>query len=72
MKRYINPKIAFQIMKNILIKLKSFALQSKRVFQLTKKPGKQEYKIIVKVSGIGILLIGLIGFLIRLMWELST
>jgi len=51
-------------------KLKSFGLQCKRVFQVTKKPTKEELQIIVKVSGIGIALIGGIGFLIHLVWNL--
>ncbi len=51
-------------------RLKSFGVQSKRVFQVTKKPSKDELKVIVKVSGIGIALIGGIGFLIHLVWNL--
>ncbi|MBI2663581.1 protein translocase SEC61 complex subunit gamma [Candidatus Woesearchaeota archaeon] len=51
---------------NLLIRFKSFLSQSKRVLQLTKKPGREEYLMIVKVSGIGILVIGAIGFLITI------
>jgi|TARA_B100001971_G_C18199938_1_gene543910 protein transport protein SEC61 subunit gamma-like protein len=58
------------MLKNILIKLKSFLHQSKRVLQLTKKPGKVEYLTIVKVSGIGILVIGAIGFVITMASQL--
>ncbi len=47
-------------------KLKSFTAECIRVFKVTKKPGKDEYKIVVKVAGIGILLIGLIGFLVHI------
>ncbi len=41
-----------------------------RVLRVTKKPDSVEFKTIIKVSGIGILLIGLIGFIIQLSWEL--
>ncbi|MGM5480869.1 MAG: protein translocase SEC61 complex subunit gamma [Nanobdellota archaeon] len=47
-------------------KLKSFYKECVRVFKVTKKPSQDEYKAILKVSGLGILLIGLIGFLIHL------
>ncbi|MFH1376653.1 MAG: protein translocase SEC61 complex subunit gamma [Candidatus Woesearchaeota archaeon] len=51
-------------------KTKSFALQCKRVLRITKKPSNEEFKIIVKVSGLGILLIGLVGFIIHILWRL--
>ena len=53
-------------------KLKSFIGECIRVFKVTKKPGKDEYKIVVKVSGIGILIIGLIGFIIHIIWTLFS
>ena len=53
-----------------LVRLKSFFLQSRRVWLVTKKPTKREFKAVVKVSGLGILLIGLIGFLISLSAQL--
>lgn len=34
----------------------------KRVLTITKKPSKEDYKVIVTVTGLGILIIGLIGF----------
>ncbi len=51
-------------------RLKSFIIESKRVFKITKKPTREELKVIVKVSGIGILIIGLIGFIIQISWLL--
>jgi len=48
-----------------LQKLRSFYKESVRVFRITKKPSRDEYKAIMKVSGLGILLIGLIGFIIH-------
>jgi len=61
-----------EIKPNILSKLKSFVIQSKRVLKITKKPSKEEFKVIVKVSGIGIALIGAIGFAIHLGWRLMS
>ncbi len=56
--------------RTIFSKAKSFWVQSKRVFQVTKKPTKDELKVIVKVSGIGIALIGGIGFLVHILWRM--
>ncbi|MEK6848032.1 MAG: protein translocase SEC61 complex subunit gamma [Nanoarchaeota archaeon] len=49
---------------NIGIKIKSFLIQSKRVWQVLRKPTKDEFVSIAKVSAIGILVIGVVGFLI--------
>ncbi len=48
------------------LKLKDFFVECKRVLIVTKKPTKEEFKTIVKVSGLGILIIGAIGFVIQL------
>jgi|TARA_Y100000310_G_scaffold343088_1_gene449130 protein transport protein SEC61 subunit gamma-like protein len=53
-------------------KLKSFFLQNKRVLKVTKKPSRDEYKITLKVSGLGILLIGFIGFIIYMIGMMIT
>jgi len=47
-------------------KLKDFWIQTKRVLRVTKKPDKQEFFTIAKVSGLGILVIGLIGFIFHI------
>ena len=49
---------------------KDFLIECQRVLRITKKPDKQELKTIVKVSGLGMLVIGLVGFLIHLAKEL--
>ncbi len=51
-------------------KFKDFVSECKRVLLITKKPDKEELKTIVKISGLGILLIGLLGFLIHLAKEI--
>jgi len=47
-------------------KLKSFISECIRVLKITKKPDSMEFKTIVKVSGLGILVIGLIGFVVQM------
>ena len=54
----------------MLTKLKTFIRESIRVFKITKKPTKQEFSVIVKVSAIGIGIIGLLGFIITIAKEL--
>ncbi len=38
-----------------------------RVLKLTRKPTREEFNVIAKVAGAGILLVGFIGFLIYLL-----
>jgi protein transport protein SEC61 subunit gamma-like protein len=48
-------------------RFKSFVKECVRVFKITKKPTKEEFKTISKVAGLGILVIGLIGFIVHLL-----
>lgn len=45
-------------------RIKSFLLQSKRVWHILQKPSGLEFKSVAKVSAIGILILGAGGFLI--------
>ncbi|MBS3101850.1 protein translocase SEC61 complex subunit gamma [Candidatus Woesearchaeota archaeon] len=47
-------------------RLKNFIGECKRVLTVTKKPDAAEFKTIVKVSGLGMLIIGLVGFVITM------
>jgi len=47
-------------------KFKRFLTECKRVLIVTKKPTSMEFKTIMKVSGLGMILIGLIGFLVMI------
>ncbi|MFC1787294.1 protein translocase SEC61 complex subunit gamma [Halobacteriota archaeon] len=38
-----------------------------RILKLTRRPSREEFTMIAKIAGAGILLIGLIGFLIYLL-----
>ena len=48
-------------------KLKSFIGECRRVLRITRKPDSIEFKTIVKVSGLGMAIIGLIGFAITML-----
>lgn len=47
-------------------KIKSFLIQCVRVWRVLRKPSSLEYKTVAKVSALGILALGLLGFLISL------
>ncbi len=51
---------------NIWTKIKRRLAEYKRVLRVTKKPSAIEFKTIVKVSGLGMAVIGIIGFLIQM------
>lgn len=53
-------------------RLTTFIHQCIRVFMVTKKPSKEEFTIIVKVSSIGIAVIGILGFLITVAWQMLS
>ena len=55
---------------SIWVRLKTFINESIRVLRVTRKPSKEEYKTIVKVSGLGMILIGLLGFIITMVKQL--
>jgi protein transport protein SEC61 subunit gamma-like protein len=46
-------------------RISSFLSESARVLRLTKKPGKDEFLLVAKITGLGILLIGFIGYIIE-------
>ena len=52
------------------LRFKSFLGECTRVLRGTRKPNKLEFKTIVKVSGLGMILIGLIGFIITMIKQL--
>jgi protein transport protein SEC61 subunit gamma-like protein len=51
---------------NIIGKIKAMFREYARVLRVTKKPTAEEFKTIMKVSGLGILALGLIGFLLQM------
>ncbi|WP_456368518.1 protein translocase SEC61 complex subunit gamma [Thermococcus sp.] len=59
-------------MSGIIEKIKSFWAESKRVLLVTKKPGMKEFKLAAKITGIGMILIGTIGMIIRMIGYFVT
>ena len=51
---------------SMMVTLRSFWIECVRVLHATKKPTNEEFKAIVKVAGLGLLVIGLIGFIIQI------
>jgi len=49
------------------LRIKTFTGECRRVLKITKKPDATEFKTIVKVSGMGIIIIGTIGFFITML-----
>ena len=47
--------------------LKSFLKSTSRMLKLAKKPGRDELWLSVKICFLGIILIGVIGFIIKLL-----
>jgi protein transport protein SEC61 subunit gamma and related proteins len=60
----------FEHKQTLFSRFKSFFLESRRVFRITRKPTMEEFKGIVKVSAIGIAVIGIVGFIIQITWRL--
>ncbi len=54
----------------IFASLKSFVSKCKRVWMVLKKPTREEFLKVAQVSAIGILIIGLLGFVISIVMKL--
>jgi len=52
---------------SIWFKLRMFIQECFRVLRVTKKPDKLEFTTIVKMSGLGMIIIGLVGFTISML-----
>ncbi|WP_297550243.1 protein translocase SEC61 complex subunit gamma [Thermococcus sp.] len=59
-------------MASVIERLRNFLSESKRVLLVTRKPGMKEFKLAVKITGLGMILIGLIGMLIRIIGYFIT
>jgi len=49
--------------------IKGFIAKSKRVWHVLKKPSRREYTTVAKISAIGILLLGVLGFLVSVIMK---
>ncbi|MBN2567609.1 protein translocase SEC61 complex subunit gamma [Candidatus Woesearchaeota archaeon] len=45
-------------------RFKDYLMENWRVLKVTKRPSKEEFKTIVKVTAIGMAVIGLVGFIL--------
>ena len=57
-------------MAKLLTLLNSFIAKCKRVWMVLKKPTREEFTKVAKVSAVGILIIGFLGFAISLVMKL--
>ena len=56
----------------VVNKIKNNLIEYRRVYAVTHKPSMEEFKGIAKISLIGIGVIGLLGFLVPIIWTLAT
>ncbi|MEK6826946.1 MAG: protein translocase SEC61 complex subunit gamma [Nanoarchaeota archaeon] len=56
----------------LLTSLKSFFEKCKRVWMVLKKPTREDFLKIAKVSAVGILVIGILGFVISILMKFLT
>ena len=56
---------------NIFEKLGRFFASSRRVLLISKKPNWTEFKTMAKVTGIGIIIVALIGYVLQLIFALT-
>jgi len=54
----------------LMNKLREFAAKCGRVLIVMRKPTRQEFKMIAQASGLGLLLMGAVGFLISMLVKL--
>lgn len=55
---------------NLKEKITSFIDAAKRILIVSKKPDKNEFQAMAKVTGLGILVIGVVGYIVRLVFAL--
>ena len=56
----------------LVFRIKEYLRECGRVLKVTKKPTSIEFKTIVKVSALGIALIGFMGFIISMIKQLLS
>ncbi len=52
--------------------LKAKLQEYRRVLQITKKPDLEEFKGIVKITSLGVAIIGLVGFIVSILYVLAV
>ena len=54
---------------NLFVKLGRKLKQYKRVISISRKPSREEFSDILKVSSLGLLAMGFIGFIVQLIYQ---
>ncbi|MAG18102.1 MAG: protein translocase SEC61 complex subunit gamma [Candidatus Diapherotrites archaeon] len=52
-----------------MVDVDAFIQSSTRIFNVSRKPDMQEYRVMSQITGLGIILIGVIGFFVKLILE---
>jgi len=52
-----------------MVDIQAFIQSSARIFNVSRKPDWPEYSVMAKVTGLGIIIIGIIGFIVKLIFE---
>ncbi|MHA1893252.1 MAG: protein translocase SEC61 complex subunit gamma [Candidatus Helarchaeota archaeon] len=53
---------------NLIEKVNTFIDNSKRVYRLAKRPTFKEARLILRVSGLGVVILGFVGYVIKLLF----
>ena len=56
--------------KSLKLQIKSFWKQTIRALRITKRPNREEYIAAMKITGLGIALIGAVGFILFMIKQL--
>lgn len=51
---------------NIQNRVKTFWANSKRVIRMARKPTLKEMRLILRITGLGVVIIGAVGFIVKL------
>ena len=51
------------------LSIKEFIEQCKRVLLVSSKPDKEEYSLSTKITGLGLVIIGIIGFIVFVLFQ---
>ena len=60
-----------ETMKGMGTSLRAFAQQCRRVLLVSSKPDKDEFQLSAKITGIGMIIIGVVGFIIFMAFQLA-
>ncbi len=53
----------------LMDRFKAFMSSSRRIISISQKPSKKEFWLMAKIIGLGIIIIGVIGYLIKLIMQ---